>query len=149
MKKHTLLVIMLLAAVVFATSCSKEEKDNYPEGKLIGAWKIPLIVELEDGTGHVISGKSLLIYPNHTAYLHDIFFNYWKLEGDVLTFTRDYVHDYNNHEVGEMKVTVADLTDTTMVIVGKYIHAVNDIIDKKGEVSGMYYRISSVLPQNS
>ena len=137
MKKHTPVIIMLLTvAAMFAVSCSKEEEPKYSEEKLIGSWKIPLYVEYPG-----VSGKTLSIYPDHTAMLHDVPFNAWKIEGDVLTLTNDINHGYNNHELGVMKVKILNMTDSTMTLVGNYTHALNSTVDSKSDVSGLYNRL--------
>ncbi|MGX8712155.1 MAG: hypothetical protein ACSW8I_00515 [bacterium] len=137
MKKHTLVTIMFLAvATLFAAACSEKEASKYSEESLFGTWKIPLVVEYPE-----MRYKTLTINPGHTAALDNIVFNYWKIEGDVLTLTRDVEQEYNRHELGVMKVTVVDLTDTTMLLVGNYIHAFNTTIDRKSDMSGFYSRI--------
>ena len=143
MKKHSAFAILILVAIAFsAVSCSKEEAKKYDEEQLVGSWKIPLIVEYPD-----MSGKTLTILPGHTALLNNISFNYWKLEGDMLTLTRDINHGYNNHEMGMMKVQIIDLSDSTMLFVGNFIHAVNSTIDKQGDMSGLYVRtIPATVP---
>ena len=136
MKKHTLFTITLLTVMaVFVVSCSKEEEKKYPEESLYGFWEIPLAVECPG-----LCFKTLTILPGHTAMLDTGQFNYWKLEGDVLTLTKDMERGYNRHELGVMKVIIVDLTDTTMILVGNYIHAVNTTVDMEGDMSGLYKR---------
>lgn len=136
MKKHTLFTIMMLFFVaLFTASCSKEKGGGFPEEKLLGFWKIPI------GTDYAeLSGKMLTISMGHTAILNDVPFNYWKLEGNEIIFTRDVEHGYNNHELGVIRVTIADLTDSTMILVGDYTHAVNSTVDKVVDMSGCYLR---------
>ncbi len=143
MKKIITNVVLMLAVVAMSVACSKEESSRVSEENLIGIWKAP--VNIGDGAVQGISGKKLIIYPNHKATFASLEFNHWKLEGDELTFT-----NYTDHgvdcEVDVLKYTIVQYADTVITLVGTYTQSYGDSLYLKADLSAMFQRQAPVIP---
>ena len=136
---------MLVVAVVLAVACSKTEDPIVPESKLVGAWKAPTVAN--GGMMEDFRGKNLIINKNHTASFSVIYFNNWKLEGDVLTLTNYYTQGTNRHaEV--LRYTIMNYSDSAMYLSGYYINVVGDSVVQEDDMSGIFTRDTTyTVPQ--
>lgn len=143
-KKLMKVYAILAAAALMAVSCNKVE-NKFPEENLVGEWEIPAI----DSTRPDYEGKILTIHEDHTAEMYKLSFNYWKLEGDEVTFTRYQDEGDPGNAIGQMKMTVVNITDTNMRVKGRYIHTNGDTIDNTFNVGGLYKKILPPQPEEN
>ena len=135
MKKiRTSVMLVMVAVAMMATACGKEEP-KVPESKLVGIWTAPLAAGGD--AVHGVGGKDMVINADHTASFAVLFFNNWKIEGDVLTLT-SYSDLAGVRKVGVLQYTIENISDSTMLLKGKYTYAVGDSVYMQGDMSGLY-----------
>lgn len=144
MKKIRASVIILVAAMMLAVSCQKAEEPLVPESKLIAVWKAPLTIG--DASMNDFAGKNLILNHNHTASFSSLYFNNWKIEGDQLTLT-NYFGEGPNRHLEVLHYTINSFTDTTLLLTGKYIAAIGDSVYMEGDLSGLYKKDKTQMPQ--
>ena len=131
-------------ATLTAVGCSKEEP-KVAESKLVGTWTSPL--NIGGGVVEGVGGKDLIIKEDHTATFNVLYFDYWKIEGDVLTFTTHIDHGITR-ELSVLKYTIDNFSDSTMLLTGTYTYAVGDSVYLTGDMSGLYKRKKETQPEN-
>ncbi len=145
MKKVFSSVILAVAAAMIFVGCSKDEvSTKIPEINLIGNWKAPY--DVSRGAIQGLGGKNLIIYPDHTAVFESLKFNYWKFEGNELTFTNYTEAEHGvDHVLDVLHYTIAIYSDTVMALVGTYTHTVGDSVYLTADMSGTYEK-KVILP---